>query len=59
MFPDYLCNVLDDLDLPPSESLATITELIKASPDDYADMIEDKPQRLVSAVASMRNIPIH
>ena len=56
---DYLCNVLDDLGLQPSDVLSNLTELLKAAPEDYADVMENKPQRLVSAIANMRNIPIH
>ena len=56
---DYLCNVLDDLGLQPTDILTHLTDLLKASPEDYSDVIEDKPQRLISAIANMRNIPIH
>ncbi|KAK3085428.1 hypothetical protein FSP39_003139 [Pinctada imbricata] len=55
---DYLCNVLDDLGLHASDNLTNILDLLKVTPDDYADVAENKPQRLAHAISAMRNIEL-
>ena len=57
-FPDYLCNVLDDLGLEETETLKQIDELLKATQDTYSDISEHMPQRLAHAISSMRNIEL-
>ena len=58
MFSDYLCNVLDDLDLQASESLTQINTLLKSKTDMYGDVAENMPQRLAHAISAMRNIEL-
>uniref|UniRef100_T1IJ20 Conserved oligomeric Golgi complex subunit 7 n=1 Tax=Strigamia maritima TaxID=126957 RepID=T1IJ20_STRMM len=53
---DYLCNVLDDLDLKPLDSLQVLLSLLKIPAAEYQSLSEGKPTRLVNAVSSMRNL---
>lgn len=55
---DYLCNVLDDLGLPASESLRNITSLLQSPPSQYNDTAEKMPQRMASAIAGMRGLSL-
>jgi hypothetical protein len=51
---DYLTNVLDDLGLEPSDTVTTMVSLLQASPELYNEMANKSPQRLASAIATMR-----
>jgi len=53
---DYLTNVVEDLGLHPSEILSNILKLLQATGDSYSDVSENMPQRLTSALASMRKL---
>jgi hypothetical protein len=51
---DYLSNVLDDLGLEPSETIKTLVSLLQASHEQYSELAEKAPQRLASAIATIR-----
>ena len=55
---EYLSNVMDDLGLQPSDSLNNITQLLRCKEDNYSDESENMPQRLSSAIASMRRLEL-
>ncbi|XP_064640481.1 conserved oligomeric Golgi complex subunit 7-like [Lineus longissimus] len=55
---DYLCNVLDDLDLHASETMKNLASLLKTDQENYGEASEKMPRRLVSAVAEMRGIKL-
>ena len=57
-FSDYMCNVLDDLGLQPSESLKQIIDLLKANEAEYSDISDNMPQRFASAIANMRSLTL-
>ncbi|KAH7962147.1 hypothetical protein HPB52_014649 [Rhipicephalus sanguineus] len=52
----YLCNVLDDLGLPPLESLQHLVALLKCPPEKFAATAVGKPNQLVQTVRMMRGI---
>uniref|UniRef100_A0A023GLZ0 Conserved oligomeric Golgi complex subunit 7 n=1 Tax=Amblyomma triste TaxID=251400 RepID=A0A023GLZ0_AMBTT len=52
----YLCNVLDDLGLPPLESLQHLAALLKSPPEKFAAVAVGKPNQLVQTVRMMRGI---
>lgn len=56
---DYLVNVLDDLGLQSSENLKSLSSLLRATQEEFSDTAENTPQRLASAVASMRGLSLH
>jgi len=58
LLSDYLCNVLDDLGLHASDVLKNIDILLKVSGEEYAEIAENKPQRLANAISGMRNIDL-
>ena len=51
-------NVLEDLALPMSEALQNITQLLKASPQDFKLTAEKFPERISGTIATMRNIAL-
>ena len=53
-FVDYLTNVLDDVGLEPSETVTMMVSLLQALPEQYNELANKCPQRLASAIASMR-----
>ncbi|GAB6032203.1 Golgi transport complex subunit 7 [Chamberlinius hualienensis] len=53
---EYLCNVLDDLDLHPTNDLLAISALLKAHPEEYASCSDGKPAHIVSAIRGLRNL---
>lgn len=55
---DYLTNVLDDLGLETSEVAKNLVLLLNASQEEYAELSENMPQRLSSAVANMRGLRV-
>ncbi|CAH1780014.1 unnamed protein product [Owenia fusiformis] len=55
---DYLCNVLDDLGLHPTENLKNIETLLKAPQDDFNELTEKMPVRLYRMIAGMRDLSI-
>lgn len=55
---DYLTNVVEDLGLHPSDALTNILKLLQATPETYTDVSENMPQRLTSALASMRKLSL-
>ncbi|XP_074645034.1 conserved oligomeric Golgi complex subunit 7-like [Tubulanus polymorphus] len=55
---DYLCNVLEDLDLHPSEMMKNVATLLKVPGEEYSEEAEKMPLRLTSAIASMRHLRI-
>ncbi|KAH7966911.1 hypothetical protein HPB49_020499 [Dermacentor silvarum] len=52
----YLCNVLDDLGLPPLESLQQLVALLKSPPEKFAAAAVGKPSQLVQTVRMIRGI---
>lgn len=52
----YLCDVLDDLGLSPSENLCNLLLLLKASSQDYSKTAQGKPEYLVKTVKVMRKL---
>lgn len=46
----YLCDVLDDLGLSPSENLCNLLLLLKASSQDYSKTAQGKPEYLVKTI---------
>ena len=55
---DYLVNVLDDLGLQSSDNVKEIVTLLQTSQEEYSDVSEKLPQRVVSAIASMRSLQL-
>ena len=58
IFTDYLCNVVDDLGLHPSDAIKQILSLLQATPQTFGDVTKDKPQRMISAISTMRDIAL-
>ena len=56
LITDYLCNVVDDLGLPATDTLTQTRQLLQTSADEFTDVAEDMPPRLTGAVATMRGI---
>ncbi|CAN7997382.1 unnamed protein product [Ixodes hexagonus] len=52
----YLCNVLDDLGLPPLENLQQLAALLKSPPQEFAAVAVGKPSQLVQTVRMMRGM---
>ncbi|XP_067125689.1 conserved oligomeric Golgi complex subunit 7 [Centruroides vittatus] len=52
----YVCDVLDDLGLSPSDNLGNLLLLLKASSRDYAKTAQGKPEHLVKTVKAMRKL---
>lgn len=52
----YLCDVLDDLGLSPSENLCNLLLLLKASSQDYSKTAQGKPEYLVKTIKVMRKL---
>ena len=55
---DYLCNVLEDLGLQTSEPFKNLSDLLRSPADTFSQTAEHMPQRLTSAVATMRRITV-
>lgn len=55
---DYLCNVLDDLGIHPSDNLVAISDLLKAPAETYAAAADGKPAKIVSAIRGLRNLSL-
>ncbi len=53
---EYLCNVMEDLGLAPSESLAGLGDLLKMDPKLLKSGPEGYPAPLVAAVKEMRKV---
>jgi len=56
---NYLSNVLDDLGLTSSDLLRDLVTLLEAEGKDFDDIARNKPQRLISAVAAMRQLKLN
>jgi len=56
---NYLSNVLDDLGLTSSDLLRDLVVLLEAGQEEYEETASNKPQRLISAVAKMRQLRIN
>lgn len=54
----YLCDVLDDLGLSPSENLCNLLLLLKASSQDYSKTAQGKPEYLVKTIKVMSQAQI-
>lgn len=52
----YLCNVLDDLGLPPLENLQQMVALLKSTPEEFSAVAVGKPSQLVQTIRMMRGI---
>ncbi|XP_067938360.1 conserved oligomeric Golgi complex subunit 7-like [Watersipora subatra] len=53
---DYFKNVLDDIGLDPIDQLVSISELLKASPQLYANASQNIPKPLSTTIRTMRRI---
>jgi len=51
-------NVLDDLGLEATDNIKTLLTLLQAAPDQYSELADEAPQRLVGAVASLRRLKL-
>jgi len=51
-------NVLEDLGLESTDNIRNLLSLLQASADEYSELAEQMPQRLASAVATLRSIKI-
>jgi len=55
---EYVMNVLEDLGLESTDNIRNLLSLLQASADEYSELAEQMPQRLASAVATLRSIKI-
>jgi hypothetical protein len=50
---------MDDLGIALLDNIKDIASLLKASPEEYAELSDNMPQRLYSRIAAIRHLSLH